>query len=107
MTGHDRAVDRRTVIKTAGGAIGVAVIGAGVASADHFSYGQCVVTVTRTPMYERACPAENFVREVDGGTEGQVHDWCTTDDGDEWVYFSANDAIIPANWVPANYLDPC
>lgn len=108
MSGDDPAYDRRTVLRTTGAALGGVVGGAGVAAADHFSTGDCVVVaVDSTPYYTQACPLGDRDGFLDLGTEGDVGDTCTDSDGGDWVKFVNSENVYESGWVWHDDLDHC
>lgn len=107
MTDDAHGQTRRSVLRTTGLALAGGTVAAGTASASHLSPGDCAVTETSLGLWDQGCPLQNRFGGVDGGTVGQVLDVCTTDDGEEHVYFSPDTTIQPAGWVVGHALEPC
>lgn len=107
MTERNRPVDRRTVLRGAGGAVGAAVGLAGTAAASDFAPGDCAVTVHESLAYDTACPTGSHSGYVDRDVTGQVLNTCTASDGEEWAYFSPGRTIEPVHWVRESNLEHC
>jgi hypothetical protein len=103
---------RRTVLRTTGAAAvgALAAVGAaGTASAGHFYEGQRVCLTMDYQSYERACPNDGYSYVFEKGDQGRAWEFCTTDDGQEMVYFeeeavSGDDGY---GWVAHSALEEC
>ncbi len=98
---------RRSVLRTTGLALAAGVGAAGTASANHLAPGDCARAEVGLGLWNQGCPLADRFGGVDAGTTGQVFDVCTTDDGQERVYFSPGTTIRPAGWVVGHALEPC
>lgn len=105
MPDDTTAVDRRTLLKATGAAIGVTVIGASSASADHYFGGECVKLKHDYYPYTD-CSRENYTTMYERGTRGAVHDECDTHFG-PMAHIYPEDTSLSANWVSKDYLEPC
>ena len=104
--------NRRTVLKTIGGALGVASL-AGSASAvttDGVSSGQCVYADgsngAALVFSECGGTEEDLVGRVQNYEKGRVEKVCETLDGSVWAYVIWNDAS-PDGWVVEEQLTVC
>lgn len=103
MTSPDQPVTRRAVVRTTA----VAAAGAAVAAAPAAA-GDCYETRGDTEVYDQACPAEDRIGVIEGGTQGELGiDSCVDEFGTEWVYFTPYTDLSLAGWVRRQSLEPC
>jgi hypothetical protein len=105
----DATVTRRTVLRTTA-ASAAAVVGAvGTASADHIYAGDCVRLTADYQSYKDACPNRNYGPIFEKGERGRAWEFCTTDEGQEMVYFEeeTGDSDEGVGWVAHDYLEKC
>lgn len=104
MTDRDQPVTRRAVLRTTAVA---AATGAAVAAAPAAA-GDCYETRGDTEVYDRACPAEDRIGIIEGGTEGELGiDSCVDENGIEWVVFTPYTDLSLSGWVKRGNLEPC
>ncbi|WP_135852127.1 hypothetical protein [Halorussus salinus] len=110
---HDSGAEtRRTVLRSIGGALGVASL-AGSASAvttDSVSSGQCVYADgsngAALVFSECGGTEEDLVGRVQNYEEGRVEKLCETLDGSVWAYV-VWDSASPDGWVAEEQLTAC
>ncbi|WP_128477411.1 hypothetical protein [Halorussus pelagicus] len=112
MFNDSGAETRRTVLRSIGGALGVASL-AGSASAvttDGVSSGQCVYADgsngAALVFSECGGTEEDLVGKVQNYEKGRVDKVCQTLDGTVWAYVIWNDAS-PSGWVVEEQLTAC
>lgn len=98
------SLSRRRLLRT-GGATLVAMT-ASAASASAASSGDCVVTTDLTDVYQKACPFEDKIDEVDPDVDGYVEDVCTIY-YEEWYYVDWGADPYVNGWVSAQDVKGC
>lgn len=108
MTTAESSATRRALLRTIAAAVAGTAVTTGAAVASDFEDGDCAVTRGDTEVYDSACPAEDRIGVIEGGTEGEIGCCsCVDEFGTEWVYFAPYTDLSLAGWVREGSLEHC